>query len=278
LVIPQFEYGRAMESAELYFRSCLVEFRRQREEVLRLPVWRWMESQDSFTRARRATASQGGTDPMAEGYSEQRNCLHMQNLVGLLVERPDSPAKFNRNARWPEECTAVDERFARYLAMHGRAFRPIRLYRDIAVAFKTYFYSEKRHGNTHSEEIGSAVIAIRKAINTLVKEAGEVCHSMPHPSATATRFDGAIRKLEKLASELRRDQKRAYPTTRDDDTAGERRLVWDLWNAFHQQFGKNKATAISYLVQLEGVRRPPEKRAIERAITEWKSGRESEPR
>lgn len=269
--LPTRELLGPIEASQAYFQTCLEAAEAHRQRTKQLHVWRWLDSQGDFRRAMRAAASHGGYDPMTAIDAAAELRKHQVQIAQLVSEHSYVKTKLKRNARWPDECRTPDERFWRYLVMHGRSHRPLRLYADIGSALQGYYHGAAPHGNAHSEQIADATKAIQSAVSSLVDDVAPVCRVMPFPSTAGSRIAGILRRLDLLSRELLRDQERAYPTTRNDDTARERRLVWDLRTAFRKCFGVDKPTAIFYLTQLHGIRRPPDKRSIERSLLDWRT-------
>lgn len=62
-----------------------------------------------------------------------------------------------------------------------------------------------------------------------------------------------------------------FPAIREDETARERVLVYDLSQMFHDNYRSYKQTAIFHLLMTEGVEHPLDQRTIERMVEQWRN-------
>ena len=238
-------------------------------EIALQPVDKWLLKQPRTPRAvsrlfgpaaMRSTPDEVATDIVAKS-TRIRTAADFSNespeTVQTRVEEANRPSTVKRRA----------SQYLRRAAWHN----PMKMAGGIAEAFGFYFHTDRYL--VLLNEGRNAEQSARKALR-----AAETLTAL---SATAELVPIELggmgqRALARVAEDLRKflavhDPKKTLPVRRDDKTAPERQLAYDLWRVFSSEYGANKTLAIATFLEFDGIKEPLNLRSIEDLVKHWNS-------
>lgn len=149
---------------------------------------------------------------------------------------------------------------------------------DLIFAFYNYLYSDRWREVTQCGR--DAKVIVRKAIMQIARTEKCIKELEQFDEFYSGReliiFDSLLRMIERIRQKvvlLHEDGALNMPSRRLDGMARERVLVFDLAKAIRRRYRRDRPTAITHFVNVEGVVNPPTERAIERLLSDWKMAR-----
>lgn len=150
----------------------------------------------------------------------------------------------------------------------------------IAQCFMDYLYSDE-YGNIAKimSDIEVNLNNMLDAVEQLQSSASDISKNSGVLSVIG--LSEAIRYQDKLPSrassqffeKIRKLKERNYPNlpiSRNDRTASERWLIYNLWRLFRKNYHSDKSMAIWHLLNFEGIENPLELRTVERTIAKFR--------
>jgi hypothetical protein len=266
----------------------------RRETASQSAVWQWLRLEPNFSRAMYASGRwrrSHGPDPLQltdhEFAHRKSRALRLLNptperLQHLweIAQRRQSEHDLQSFESWFDQETqphALGRRLRSHVNYGLRLDDSIGLYRGICYALLRY------HGGGIDADLerhrvladsARAVSDIRGIIKSRLTPTFAGLDLGRRHARTLPSLLASVDSLEALVADL---HKRLIPNIRNDDTLPERILLWDLRRAFHQEFRADKPTALFYMLGVSGVRRPLDKRTVERTLNGWRAKSEPPP-